>query len=167
VTQFIVVEGMTEQFAQAAGDLVAVGWRLEPGWHPPAAPGVALEGAVEDRGSAEQAVAAAVAGAGLVVHGRAERGVLDALCGDLRHLGRLDHRVGRPVAVLSPEQRRLLTLLADGATIAEISGALHVSRRSADRRIAALRLVFGVDSVGAALATYRERLARLESPAAV
>jgi hypothetical protein len=164
VTQFIVVEGTTAQFGQAADDLAAVGWAVQADWSAPRGATTALCGEVDDRRSAETAVEAAIGGTALVLHGLAGRDILDALCGDLRHLGRLDHRVERPVAMLSPEQRRLLRLLADGAPVGTIAQALHLSRRSVDRRIAALRLTFGFESVGAVLAAYRERLARLDPP---
>lgn len=173
MTQFVVVEGTAEQFEQAIGDMADVGWLVQPGWRmpdasgpapDPAASGLALSGAVSERSGAEAAVGVAITGIGLVVHGLAERRILDTLCGDLGHLGALDHRVAFEVVALSPEDRRLLGLLLGGASVGTIAEELFLSRRSADRRIAALKSRFGVGSVGEALAAYAARLARLEGP---
>lgn len=167
---FVVVEGTREQFDQAVGDAVAAGWIVDEleGWDAAdrrtasdVRAGIVLSGAVTDPVTAAAAVSAAVAGRGLVIHGLAARETLDALCDDLRHLGRLDHRVGLELPVLSAEDWLVLRALSGGASVAAVADLLHMSRRSADRRIAALRGLFGVDSVDAALQASRERLARI------
>lgn len=112
---------------------------------------------VRDRASAAQAVLAAVAGRDLVVHATAPREVIDQLCDDLSHLGDLDHRVGATEAGpdLSGEQRELLAQLLAGKTLGEAARALHVSRRTADRRLAAARRSLGAANTSEALVLAR------------
>lgn len=96
---------------------------------------------VEDAG---QAVLAAVRGARLVICANAPREVIDQLCDDLRRLGSVDHRVGSPRSpVLSIEERALLAQLLAGATLGQAARTLHMSRRTADRRLAAARTTLG------------------------
>jgi DNA-binding CsgD family transcriptional regulator len=78
--------------------------------------------------------------------------VIDQLCDDLRRLGDLDHRVGpSPVPGLSLEQRALLAQLLAGATLGQAARTLHLSRRTADRRLAAARTALGARSTAEAL----------------
>jgi DNA-binding CsgD family transcriptional regulator len=52
---------------------------------------------------------------------------------------------------LTCEERRLLELLADGQALGEAAETLHVSRRTADRRLAAAREKLGVHSTAEAV----------------
>jgi DNA-binding NarL/FixJ family response regulator len=160
VKPLVVVEAGPAAVADARGELHSLGWSVS------AEPGAAevRDTVVADSAAAAEAVLAAVSGYGLLVDARAERDVLDRLCDDLRRLGHLDHRV-TVATVLTPEQHALLSLLATGATLGAAATRLHLSRRSADRRLAAAREAFGVESTSAAVAAYQRRLMRLPRPA--
>jgi DNA-binding CsgD family transcriptional regulator len=110
---------------------------------------------VADAASATQAVLAAVGGADLVVVATAPRDVIDQLCDDLRRLGDLDHRVGTgdgsAPAILSVDERALLAQLIGGASLGEAARALHLSRRTADRRLAAARRALNAATTSEAL----------------
>jgi DNA-binding CsgD family transcriptional regulator len=116
---------------------------------------------VADAPAAAQAVLAALRGADLVVLATAQREVIDQLCDDLRHLGELDHRVGAsaglaPVlSVLSADERALLAQLIGGASLGEAARVLHLSRRTADRRLAAARRALGAATTSEALVLAR------------
>lgn len=147
----VVVEAGPEALEDARGELASRGWADVVGV------------VVEDDPSAARAVLAALEGRALLVDARADRDVLDRLCDDLRRLGHLDHRVA-PTDLLTAEQHALLELLAAGATLGEAAERLHLSRRSADRRLAAAREVLAAPTTGAAVASYRRRLQRLPEP---
>jgi hypothetical protein len=161
----IVVEG-EELAEEAVQDLREVGWTVEPGWRTTNVhPGLVLAGIVGGPDDARDAVLAAVAGVGLVVDARAPREDVDQLCDDLRRLGRLEHRVaGKGPWTLDHEQRRLLDLLASGRSLGSAATELHLSRRSADRRLAAARQALGAATTAAAISARRDRLARLPRP---
>lgn len=113
---------------------------------------------VADRAAATDAVLAAVAGRDLVVHAVAPREVIDQLCDDLTRLGDLDHRIGAVPASepdLSADERALLAQLLAGRTLGEAARALHLSRRTADRRLAAARRALGTTSTSEALVLAR------------
>lgn len=130
--------------ARAQGRTVVEGWRPVPG-------GVCI-GTVAGEDDAAAAVLAGVAGADLVVAAAAAREVVDRLCDDLRRLGQVEHRLGPPSAgALTPEEEALLALLLGGAGLGEAARALHISRRTADRRLAHARAVLGSASTAEAL----------------
>jgi DNA-binding CsgD family transcriptional regulator len=110
---------------------------------------------VADAASAAQAVLAAMGGVDLVVVATGPRDVIDQLCDDLRRLGELDHRVGgggSPApAILSGDERALLAQLIGGASLGEAARALHLSRRTADRRLAAARRALNATTTSEAL----------------
>jgi DNA-binding NarL/FixJ family response regulator len=109
---------------------------------------------VADREAAVAAVLAAVRGADLVVTATAKRDVIDQLCDDLRRLGTVEHRVEaavRPAVTLSADERALLAALLGGASLGEAAAALHLSRRTADRRLATARRALGASSTAEAL----------------
>jgi DNA-binding CsgD family transcriptional regulator len=54
-------------------------------------------------------------------------------------------------AVLDPEQRRLVDLLARGVPLSRAAASLYLSRRSADRRLAAVRRALGVETTAEAV----------------
>jgi DNA-binding CsgD family transcriptional regulator len=106
---------------------------------------------------AARVMRSAIRGHGIVVVGHGDRAVLDQLYDDLRRFGRLDVRThaGRaPDEVLDGDERSLLDLLAAGRTLGEAAAALHLSRRTVDRRLASARTKLGA-------ATTAETLARL------
>jgi DNA-binding NarL/FixJ family response regulator len=107
---------------------------------------------VTSAADAAQAVLAAVGGAALVIDAAAPREVIDQLSDDLRRLGPVDHRIGPPPRpVLTEEERALLAQLLAGANLGEAARALHLSRRTADRRLAAARRALGAASTAEAL----------------
>lgn len=160
---FVVVESGPAALADARGELVSRGWAVHPS-RLDGGPGTVWATTVADSVAAAEVVLAAVAGFALLVAATAPRDVLDALCDDLRRLGILDHRVEEPAAPLSHDEHALLRLLAEGATLGAAATTLHLSRRSADRRLAAARAALGAESTSAALAAYRRRIERLPAP---
>jgi DNA-binding NarL/FixJ family response regulator len=108
---------------------------------------------VRGEADAAAAVLAALNGAQLIVEAHASRDVIDRLCDDLRRMGTLEHRVG-PATVLprlSGEQLQLLRCLLAGSSLGQAAAELHISRRTADRRIADIRQLLGASSTSAAL----------------
>ncbi len=159
---YVVVEAGPEALAEARAELNSRGWRVEePG---AIGPEVVLAVTVTDADDAAVALFLAIEGVGLLVDARPARAVIDRLCDDLRRLGHLDHRVDGSGPHLSTDERALLDLLGDGSSLGDAATALHLSRRSADRRLAAARNKLGADSTGQAIAAYRRRLDRLPRP---
>jgi len=148
------VAAAVEELA-AGGAVVQEGWVVAPRRSSTA---VLCVGVVEDEQDAAAAVLAAVAGARLVVTARADQDVIDRLCDDLRRLGSLEHRTSTPAGDdLTAEQRALVRLLLRGATLGEASRQLHVSRRTLDRRWAAVRAALGATTTAEALHVARRR----------
>jgi DNA-binding NarL/FixJ family response regulator len=155
VIDFVVLEQAPPGAADAAArELAAGAGRVVPGWQRPLAGSrIVCVGRVATRADAAEAVLAAVGGARLVIDATAPRDVVDQLCDDLRRLGRLDHRVGAPASpTLAPDEQALVALLLGGATLGQAAQALHISRRTADRRLAAARSALGVETTSAAMA---------------
>jgi DNA-binding NarL/FixJ family response regulator len=148
----VVVEGSVAAVQRACDELAAQGWPLIDEVDD-ARQGVVWRGVVDSEAAAQRAVLAALAGAGVVVAGTAERDVLDRLCDDLRRLGRLDHRLGEPppAATLSADEEALLAHLLAGASLGEAARALHLSRRTADRRLSSARRALGAASTSEAV----------------
>jgi len=152
---FIVLEDAAHaDFDLACAELASQGLSVVPAFEP-AAPGLVCAGEVGDWQAAQLAVLAALAGADLVVAAAAPREVIDTLCEDLRRLGTLDHRLSpRKSAVLelSQAERALIERLLAGDSLGEAARALHMSRRTADRRLASARRALGAASTAEALA---------------
>lgn len=160
---FVVVEAGPGALEDARCELVSRGWEVHSS-RLAGGPGTVWETAVTDSVATSEAVLAAVAGFGLLVDAVAERAVLDPFCDDLRRLGVLDHRVHDRAGTLGADEHALLRLLADGATLGDAAAALHLSRRSADRRLAAARRALRAESTAAALVAYRRRIEHLPAP---
>ena len=131
-----------------APDLVPEGWRTRRGFNLPGAPwDLGAErwicvGLVDGASSAEAALLAALRGAGLVVAielvGVAHRQFLE-------DLGRITSTIADAATPeLTAEESSLLELLADGCTLAAAAGKLHLSRRTAHRRLTSARDRLGV-----------------------
>ena len=165
---FVVVEGSAAVVDDARAELVSIGWEVVEN------PGSAeLRGrtgslvwslVVADEADVSLAVLAAVAGTGLLVSARADAATIDRLCDDLRRLGHLEHRIGDPGPLLTPDERLLLDLLSDGVGLGAAARRLHVARRTADRRLASARTKLGVETTAQAIAAHRRRLDRLPRP---
>jgi DNA-binding NarL/FixJ family response regulator len=124
-----------------------------------------LHGRISDQESLQLAVLAAARGAGIVAICDIESAIGRALVDDLARLGPVHQGVGADtaddtVADLVPEQRALLDRLAGGDTIAAAAAAEFLSLRTANRRIAEARAIFGVRTTREAVLAYlrqRER----------
>jgi DNA-binding NarL/FixJ family response regulator len=141
--------------------LAAEGYTVLRGWQPSTSQWdlsgarVACRGTISTEQEAAAATLAAARGAAIVVEGPVPSELLGPLVEDLRRLGAVELHAtapANPVARLDEEQRRLLHLLADGVSLGDAARALHISRRTADRRIAAARAVFGVATTVEAMA---------------
>jgi DNA-binding NarL/FixJ family response regulator len=149
VGTFIVVEGASSA-AEARRAIVESGLAARESWD--GRIGTLCTGIVRTASDAERVVLAALSGADLVVDCRASREVTDDVCDDLRRLGCLDHRVAAQLMpVLDGDQRALLTAIAGGSSLGDAATALHLSRRTADRRIAAARATLGAASTPEAI----------------
>jgi DNA-binding NarL/FixJ family response regulator len=144
--------------------LVRDGWTVregfalpDPAWDVSAAR-LVLHGRVSDQDSLQLAVLAAARGAGIVAVCDTETPIGRALVDDLSRLGPVHHGVGSEpgdaVADLVPEQRALLDRLASGDTIAAAAAAEFLSLRTANRRIAEARALFGVRTTREAVLAY-------------
>jgi hypothetical protein len=122
-----------------------------------------LFGRVADRETVELVVYAAARGAGVVAVADAAGDAGRALVDDLSRMGPVyrdaeaepEHTgVNDAMARLIPEQRALLERLANGETIAAAAAAEFLSLRTANRRIAQAREVFGVRTTREAVLAY-------------
>jgi hypothetical protein len=117
-----------------------------------------LHGRIADQDSLQLAVLAAARGAGIVAICDPETQVGRALIDDLSRLGGVHQGIGAEpgdaVADLVPEQRALLDRLAAGDTIAAAAAAEYLSLRTANRRIAEARAMFGVRTTREAVLAY-------------
>ncbi|MFI5930555.1 LuxR family transcriptional regulator [Actinoplanes sp. NPDC051494] len=126
-----------------------------------------LHGRVGDPDTLRLVILAAARGAGVVAVCDAESPIGRALVDDLGRLGAVQLGTGPveaplpagaqdgPAAVqLVPEQRALLDRLAAGDTIAAAAAAEFLSLRTANRRIAEARALFGVRTTREAVLAY-------------
>ncbi|GAB2572156.1 hypothetical protein Aab01nite_03580 [Paractinoplanes abujensis] len=120
-----------------------------------------LHGRIGDTDTLQLAVLAAARGAGIVAVCDVESPLGRALLDDLARLGPVQHGAAEPapdggdaVADLVPEQRALLDRLAAGDTIAAAAAAEFLSLRTANRRIAEARALFGVRTTREAVLAY-------------
>ena len=152
----MVVENTSAGFEAAVSGARAGGWRVVEGF---GADGglrrpTVRAGSVADEGDAAQVVLAAVRGHGVIVFSSASRAVTDRLLDDLGRLGAVTHvaqedEVEAPL--LTAEERALLALLSEGLSLGEAAQRLHISRRTADRRLASARHSLRVTSTSEAL----------------
>jgi len=142
--------------------LVRDGWTVregfalpDPAWDVTAAK-LVLHGRIAETETLQLAVLAAARGAGIVAVCDADTPVGRALVDDLGRLGsvHLGAGDGERVAELIPEQRALLDRLAAGDTIAAAAAAEFLSLRTANRRIAEARALFGVRTTREAVLAY-------------
>jgi DNA-binding NarL/FixJ family response regulator len=94
-------------------------------------------------------IEAALTGAGLLVaSAEASPELLDELLEDLSRIGRPVIAGRHDVYQLDVTSWRLLHALRDGATVSEASRALHLSLRTANRRLAQARTALGATTRG-------------------
>lgn len=133
------------------------GAALEGSGHAASTPPGATIVIVADEHDAAKALRLAMRGVPVVIRGTAPRRVLDALYDDLRRFTRVDLRTAvAPASPLTDEERRLLMLLGDGLSLREAAAELHVSTRTADRRLAAARRKLGATTTNEAIIRARE-----------
>jgi DNA-binding NarL/FixJ family response regulator len=151
MTQLVLVEGSDLDYADAVADIRSAGWTLVPGWD--ARRDSVCTGVVASAEDAAAALLAVVGGAGVLIHARADRDIVDRLCDDLRRFGTLDHRVGyRPPRVrLTREEQALVNILLAGESLSAAARKLSLARRTADRRLASVRAKLGVETTAEAL----------------
>jgi DNA-binding NarL/FixJ family response regulator len=152
VRRIVVVEGPRVVFQDAVREAERSGATVVRTWWRD--PNVVCVGTVASSEDASEALLSVLAGAGVVIEARAEREVVDRLLDDLRHLATVDYRTGLPDRGpdLSADERGLLKLLAEGRTLGEAAKALHLSRRTADRRLVSAREKLGAASTAEAIA---------------
>ena len=140
------------------------GWTLREGFALPdptwdvTASRLILHGRVADAHTLQLVVLAAARGAGIVAVTDTATQVGRALVDDLSRLGPVhrgtDAEPSGTVRDLIPEQRALLDRLAAGDTIAAAAAAEFLSLRTANRRIAEARALFGVRTPREAVLAY-------------
>jgi DNA-binding NarL/FixJ family response regulator len=115
-----------------------------------------LHGRVTDPDTLHLAVLAAARGAGIVAVTDPTTAIGRALIDDLSRLGDVTRGTDPtpPAADLADEQRALLDRLAAGDTIAAAAAAEFLSLRTANRRIAEARALFGVRTTREAVLAY-------------
>jgi DNA-binding NarL/FixJ family response regulator len=89
--------------------------------------------------------------------------LFDALYSDLRRVGSGEVRRAPAGLVLPPlpaECEELLALLASGLSLGSAASQLHISRRTADRRVAQARDLLGVRTTVEAVVAYRDNVSR-------
>ena len=139
------------------------GWTVRDGFALPDPAGdvtadrIVLHGRVTDPDTLHLAVLAAARGTGVVAVCDPETALGRALVEDLTRLGGVQHGPADTEATaadLIPEQRALLDRLAAGDTIAAAAAAEFLSLRTANRRIAEARALFGVRTTREAVLAY-------------
>jgi DNA-binding NarL/FixJ family response regulator len=147
----VVIEGSERALDRCVRALERQGHEVVRGWRQEAS--IVCVGEVVDAADAAAALLTAVAGAGLVVHARADRAVIDRLVDDLRRFAPVDHRTTEPEPgpALTPDERRLLDRLVGGWTLGEAAADLNLSRRTADRRLASAREKLGAATTAEAI----------------
>ena len=142
--------------AATARTLARAGWRLHHGFGdlPLSTVGLVCRGVVFSDDEAVAAVLAATWGAGLLVAaGEAPDETRERLIDDLARIGGVT-RDSPPMPALHPDAERLLELLAAGSSLAAAAKASHLSRRTADRRLAEARRALAAGSTSEAIARW-------------
>ena len=132
------------------------GFALPEGTWDVTAARLVLHGRVGDAETLQLAVLAAARGAGVVAICDTESPAGRALVDDLGRLGPVNSGIDGTdvIANLIPEQQALLDRLAAGDTIAAAAAAEFLSLRTANRRIAEARALFGVRTTREAVLAY-------------
>jgi hypothetical protein len=138
--------------AEAAGLHTSRGWSLaNPPWDL-SGDGIVVVGSLDGHSIEGELVDAVVRGAGAIVAiDRRRRGVA-RLIEALRRTAPLLDWYECPTMHLDPEQIRLLHQLANGANAREAARVVHLSERTAHRRMADARDLLGATSTNAAAA---------------
>jgi DNA-binding NarL/FixJ family response regulator len=140
------------------------GWSISAGWDLPwqvwdvSAARAVCTGPLDAAPHVHGALLAAARGAGVVALAGDCRRLLERFVEDLLRFGPVQlHSCGEPSEPLQPlrdEERRLLELLAAGVTLGAAAAQLHISRRTADRRLAAARAALAVATTAEAVIAF-------------
>jgi hypothetical protein len=140
----IVVAEDDRTHAAVTTELLGAGWRIAADVADDPDLVVALR--VHDPADAQRVVLTALRGTGVLVRADAPALVADDLVDDLRRIRPVLVATADTVVSLETETWRLLHLLVHGATLAVAARALHMSARTANRRVTLAREAFGVAS---------------------
>jgi DNA-binding CsgD family transcriptional regulator len=162
VAPLIVVES-EQELMRAVDGLREAGWLVRQGWPAPrsglpaASPRLVCFGSICTEADAQVALLAAVGGVGVVAHVSAGRELFERFFEDLSRCGEVEYRPAgqRREGALTREQLQLLEMIADGASLGAAAKELHISRRTADRRLAAARETLGARTTAEAAALLR------------
>lgn len=136
---------------------VPTGWRGRAGFALPGSPWDLSDrrwmctGSIDGSEDAGRAIEALTRGVGLAVTLRVQGDLRHRTLEDLHRLADvrtadLDAAHDDLASVLDPDQLALLRALAAGRTVGAAASAIHLSRRTANRRLADLRLRLGVET---------------------
>lgn len=120
---------------------------------------VVAGGVLRTREDVAQAVHVVSRGGGLIAELELDPVSTALLFEDLRRL-RPDLAFSDPSAELTETERALIGLLAEGSTVTSAAKTLFISRRTADRHLAHLRTIAGVDSNQQAVLWFTSRALR-------
>jgi DNA-binding NarL/FixJ family response regulator len=143
-----------QTFETALEEISSLGWTLRRAWRLPehdwsvADARVVCCGTVDTFDDVSAALLAAVRGAGIVARIDPDAEAAQRLLEELRSLGTVDERVRKhgDVSELSLEQIELCRLLGRGLSLADAAVQLHLSRRTAFRRLASVRDALNVET---------------------
>ena len=124
-------------YAAIANELLGAGWQIAAAAQHDADVVVALT--VYEPADAQAAVLTALDGSGVFVRAQATASVVDDLIDDLGRIGHVLIADAATSVALDVETWRLLHVLGQGATLAVAAGVLHMSTRTANRRITIAR----------------------------
>ena len=155
----ILFEGTDQDLIELKFRLQQEGWKLRAGWTLPevgwdlASERTVCAGEIRVEEDAEAAVMAAARGAGVLAVLPPGDPIAAELYENLRRLGPVEHRSmnTQDQHSLSREDKRLLTLLGNGLSVTEAAAALHLSRRTVERKLAELRRRLGVRTTSEAV----------------
>ena len=155
----ILFDGTEEELARLKEDLQQEGWKLLYGWNLPqigwdlGTDRTVCVGQVRTEEDAEAAVIAAARGTGILAIVSPGDPVAGSLLENLERVGPVEHRSSSTgkTSGLTPGDGRLLSLLGEGLSVTEAAQALHISRRTAERRLAHIRRALNVGSTSEAV----------------
>jgi hypothetical protein len=143
-----------QTFETTIDEVASVGWDIRRDWRLPqrdwsvSDSRVVCCGRVATFDDVSAALLAAVRGAGVIARIEAGAEPTQRLREELRSLGPVDERARQhgDVTELSLEQVELCRLLSRGLSLADAAAHLHLSRRTAFRRLADVRTALNVET---------------------
>ena len=143
-----------QTFEAAIEEISSIGWTLRRAWRlaehewSVSDARVVCCGPVATFDDVSDALLAAVRGAGIIARVESEAEPARRLREELRSLGPVEERARKhgDVTELSREQIELCRLLGKGLSLADAATQLHLSRRTAFRRLASVREALNVET---------------------